>query len=441
MYTPVPTRSPAAACQTGAVFRDGIVRWWRAGLAWLRQSTGRTPRLTPWGWAADAILAVTLSIGVVNAVSQHANPDVTPTFDRPFPPLPPEAPVDRPLILHGDEMSWWQVVLAALVALPLATRRRFPLASFWIIALAAARVFHLTLVDLTWPVVASVIAAYSAPAYSRYRNVALVSVVLAAFLVIAGNRADLPNLPSGLLIFLLLSSVGLAANAIHTWRQRAEAMRREQAAATQLALDHERARLARELHDVVGHNVSLMVVQAGAARKVLDTAPHLAREALLAVEAGGRSAMTELRQVIGLLTVDSDGTDLAPQPGLDQLPVLAARIRETGVPVTLTMTGTFSSLPAGVELAAYRVVQEALTNAVKHAAGAAVTITVTGTPEELRVEVTDTGGSGSTVDSDSGRGLAGLRDRLSAYGGTLTAGRRPTGGFRVVAVTPLRTEP
>jgi signal transduction histidine kinase len=106
--------------------------------------------------------------------------------------------------------------------------------------------------------------------------------------------------------------------------------------------------------------------------------------------------------------------------------------------VTLTVAGTFASLPAGVELAAYRVVQEALTNAVKHAAGAAVSITVTGSADELRVEVTDTGGAPSAAGPGTGRGLTGLRERLAAYGGTLTAGRRPTGGFRVVAVAPLR---
>jgi signal transduction histidine kinase len=181
-----------------------------------------------------------------------------------------------------------------------------------------------------------------------------------------------------------------------------------------------------------------MVVQAGAARKVMGTTPELARDALLAVEAGGRTAMTELRQVIGLLTPDQDGAELAPQPGLGQLPALAARVRETGTPVTLSVTGAFESLPAGVELTAYRVVQEALTNAVKHAAGAAVTIVITGTADELRVEVTDAGGSPSADSAGSGRGLAGLRERLLVYGGALTAGRRPTGGYRLAAVLPLR---
>ena len=325
-------------------------------------------------------------------------------------------------------------VLAALTTLPLLTRRRFPLLSFLIIAVATARL-ELDGAEFTWSVLAVLIAAYSAGTYSRYRNLALVCIVLVAILII-GSNGD--NVPTGPLIFLLLSLVGLGANAVHTWRQRAQTLRREREAATQLALEQERARLARELHDVVGHNVSVMIIQAGAARKMLDLDPVQAREALLAVEASGRAAMTELRQVIGLLIVDGDGADLTPQPGLNQLAELACRVRDTGVPVTLTLDGTFESLPAGIELAAYRVVQEALTNAVKHAAGAAVDIKISGTPDELRVEVTDTGGAPAAVTSGSGRGLIGLRDRLAAYGGTLTAGRRPTGGFRVVAVAPLR---
>jgi signal transduction histidine kinase len=420
------------------VVRSEIVQRWHSVVTWLRYTAPPAPRLTSWGWTADGILAVLLTIGAVNGVLQAQDgphnviePIIVGAPHAPFPPI-------RPILPGSVHLQWWVFVLAALTALPLLTRRRFPLLSFVIIAVATARLSEIGGADFTWSVLAVLIAAYSAGTYSRYRHLALVSIVLVAIMIIGGNGDIVPNLATGPLIFLLLSLVGLGANAVHTWRQRAQTLQREREAATQLALDQERARLARELHDVVGHNVSVMIIQAGAARKMLDLDPIQAREALLAVEASGRAAMTELRQVIGLLMVDSDGADLTPQPGLNQLPELASRVRDTGVQVTLTLDGTFESLPAGIELAAYRVVQEALTNAVKHATGAAVDIKISGTPDELRVEVTDTGGASAAVGSGSGRGLTGLRDRLAAYGGTLTAGRRPTGGFRVVAVTPLR---
>ncbi len=191
----------------------------------------------------------------------------------------------------------------------------------------------------------------------------------------------------------------VAANGLRTWRRRADEDRRrlrdlerDQEDALHRAVEHERARIARELHDVVTHNVSVMVIQAGAARTVMTGAPEQAREALLAVEAGGRAALAELRRVMGLLAVDTDapepaGTaDLTPQPGLDRLAALIGRVRETGLPVELTVTGERRAVPSGVELAAYRVVQEALTNTVKHATGATATVLVEYGAEQLRVE-------------------------------------------------------
>jgi signal transduction histidine kinase len=463
MYTPVGTRRRRGVGQTGRVrWRESIARGWQAAVAWLRVSTpGQPPRLSGWAIAADVILAFVLCVGAVNGATEpnqrdadvprfmfdprHAtpiDPRGTPQVrDRlePQAPLAPEQPYPDGVWVpaENDNAAGWLLVVAALTALPLATRRRYPLASFLVIAVCAFRVYRMD-ADPTWTVVASVIAAYSAPMYSRYRNLAVTCVVLAAALVVGDNRDILPSLPSGLATFLLLSSVGLAANAIHSWRQRARTLEHEQKTATRLAVDLERARLARELHDVVTHNVSVMVVQAGAARKVMDTAPDLAKEALLAVEAGGRAAMTELRQVIGLLTVDNDGTDLAPQPGIAQIADLAARVRETGVPVEVSLQSP--EVSPGVGLTAYRVVQEALTNAVKHAAGASVRVTVSASDTVLRVEVVDDGGAPAAGAHGSGRGLIGLRERLAVYGGTLTAGPRPTGGYRVLAEIPLTGE-
>jgi signal transduction histidine kinase len=187
-----------------------------------------------------------------------------------------------------------------------------------------------------------------------------------------------------------------------------------------------------------------MVIQAGAARKIMDADPEQAREALLAVETGGRAAMSELRQVMGLLTTDAEGpdgdpsADLAPQPGLTRLETLVAGVRQSGMAVELTVTGQPRPVPPGVELAAYRVVQEALTNTVKHASGASAEVIVEYSADQLRVEVADTGGRPSTsASTGNGRGLIGLRERLAVYGGTLHTGPRPRGGFRVTALVPL----
>ena len=158
---------------------------------------------------------------------------------------------------------------------------------------------------------------------------------------------------------------------------RVATLEREGAEAVRRAAEEERARIARELHDVVTHNVSVMVIQAGAARKVLEASPGQAREALLSVEASGRAAMTELRHVMGLLTADGETLDLAPQPGMAELESLVGRVRASGLPVELVVTGSPDTpMPDGVVLAGYRVVQEALTNVVKHAAGSSATVRV-----------------------------------------------------------------
>jgi signal transduction histidine kinase len=264
--------------------------------------------------------------------------------------------------------------------------------------------------------------------------------------------------------FVLLFPVAVSANAIRTWRRRAAAtqeriryLEQRQEEETQRAVELERARIARELHDVVTHNVSVMIVQAGAARKVMDATPQQAEQALLAVEASGRAAMAELRQVMGLLNGDagvpagpgqdqgqSQGgseTDLAPQPDLERLDALVGRVRDSGTPVTLTVTGQPRPVPPGIGLAAYRVVQEALTNTVKHAAGASASVTVEYAKDALRLEVADTGGGpGQYAVAGNGRGLVGLRERLAVYGGSLEAGRRPAGGYRVRALIPLDPE-
>jgi signal transduction histidine kinase len=220
-------------------------------------------------------------------------------------------------------------------------------------------------------------------------------------------------------------------------------------AAVATAISAERDRIARELHDIVSHNVSLMIIQAGAARQVVAGAPQDATDALRAVESSGREAMTELRTLLGLLAPGGSGEDdLTPQPGMSRLDELVDRVAFAGLPVELTVEGQQRRLPPGIDLTAYRVIQEALTNALKHAPGARAEVHVRYTERHLRLEVVNTGPSVLTgqgpppprpprPDLARGRGLLGLRERVAAFGGHLDARRRLGGGFRVRARIPL----
>jgi signal transduction histidine kinase len=203
----------------------------------------------------------------------------------------------------------------------------------------------------------------------------------------------------------------------------------------------ERARIARELHDVVAHHVSVMVVQADGAGYVLRSDPDRAATALAAVSATGRQALTELRRLLGVLRSTDQHADLAPVPGLGELRELLDQARAAGLEVSYTLTGTPRELPEGAELAAYRVVQESLTNTRKHAGlAASAAVTLQYEPDGLVVQVTDDGmatqGSGP-----AGHGLAGMRERIGMYGGTVSAGPLPAGGFRVRAWLPCPPTP
>jgi signal transduction histidine kinase len=220
----------------------------------------------------------------------------------------------------------------------------------------------------------------------------------------------------------------------------------EHEAATQRAIEAERARIATELHDVVTHHVSMMVVQAGAARTVLAAAPDAtdadatdattdAAEALQAIESSGRTAIAELRTMLGLLSPDAEGggAAFAPQPGLADLNSLIGRVSAAGLAVKLEVTGTPRALPPGADLAAYRVVQESLTNVIRHA-GQVPTVVRVKWEQKLLISVADEGRGGDGV---PGRGLLGLGERLALYGGELAAGPRPGRGWQVRAVLPV----
>jgi signal transduction histidine kinase len=249
-----------------------------------------------------------------------------------------------------------------------------------------------------------------------------------------------------------LAAATLAAGLVRARRAFARAieergwlLERERETAARNAVDDERARIARELHDIVSHNVSVMVVQAGAARRVLDDEPGQAAGALQEVEAAGRDTMTELRHLLGVLAPSADGeerAELSPQPSLSRLGPLIDRIAFAGLPVEVRISGEPRPLPSGVDLTAYRIIQEALTNALKHGDGVTAEVTVRYADHYLRVEVLNTGpsvlsGGRGVPQGEEGRGLLGLRQRVAVFGGDLDARRRLGGGFRVRARIPL----
>ncbi|MFL6113377.1 MAG: sensor histidine kinase [Catenulispora sp.] len=408
----------------------------RKAWAALNRRTGRLSPPSRWAWAADIALALAMAASTLNSGYHHADIGAVPQPHGPF------YGVDHVISVGPRDVFW-----AVMTALPLALRRRYPLGTFWMV-FGATMMLDGSVLDSDFTAIftfmSCLIAAYSAAIYSPYRVAVVYSLAVGAVLLAVRRGGEIPSIKQSFAPFLLLIPIVLGANAIAKWRQRVQDLEEEQETATLRAVEQERARIAAELHDVVSHNVSVMVVQAGAARKVLDKSPDLARQALLAVEDSGRAAMAELRHVMGLLTMTSQGgdpaatADLAPQPGLDQIPALVERIRGGGVRVDLTIEGEAVPLPSGLDLAAYRVVQEGLTNAVKHAVGALIRVTLDYSPQRLKVDVVDSGGTPSaSAATGNGRGLAGLRQRLAVYGGTLSAGPRLTGGYMVSAVIPL----
>jgi signal transduction histidine kinase len=382
------------------------------------------------------------------------------------------------------QQVWAHALPAILFAsLPLAARRRFPLGAF-VVLLAGTLATQNYATDVTF--LAIVFAGYSAVAYSRFRGAALLTMIPASLIVAtsywnaspsnltvspvpvppgglgalkhagAAFRAGAQWRVPGLVAAFSLILIAVIGNAMQA-RDRIRRMQAEHAAATRRALDEERALIASELHDVVTHNVSVMIVQAGAARQVLAADPAEATAALLAVEASGRAAMTELRHLLGLLSPASAGAgpagpapdgaeagqDLSPQPGLGQLQPLIGRLAAAGLPVELQVSGAPRALPPGLDLAAYRVVQEALTNVLKHAGKPRTAIRLGYAEADLVVEVADAGrpipavGPASSAVPGSGRGLLGLRERIALYGGELDAGPQPGGGWLVRARLPI----
>ncbi len=335
-------------------------------------------------------------------------------------------------------------VALLLATLPLAARRRFPLAACLLLVIGVYATRH----DAKQIAIATVVfAGYSAVRYSRFRGAALVTVLWLGVIVGAALFGT-----TALLILVSLALTVTVGYAVYAIGER-DRLLAEHEAATHRALELERARIASELHDVVTHSVSVMIVQAGAARQVLAESPGEARAALLAVEASGRAAMTELRHLLGLLSptqslegdadipVDRSPAELAPQPGLAQLHTLVDRLTAAGLPIELHVDELPEDFSPGLDLAVFRVIQEALTNVIKHAGKPCTTVRLLYEDDHLLVEVADSGrpipAAAPLVPAGARRGLIGLRERIALYGGELDAGPRSGGGWVVRARFPV----
>jgi signal transduction histidine kinase len=335
------------------------------------------------------------------------------------------------------------VPAVAGTVVPLLWRRRFPLAAYGVQFLAA-------LLTFAAPPLAGLIAlalgTYSVGAYSPCRLLSLSAPLGSAVVLAALFPFSYPSEPAWLQELVLGLGTWVAGSAMRerlararVLEERARRLEHEQELAARVAVADERSRIARELHDVIAHSVSVMVVQSGAARRLMAGRPDRAGEALGEVETSGREALTELRRLLGVLAERPEELVLAPQPGLGQLDALVSRVDAAGVRVSLRVVGTPRTLSPGLDLTAYRIVQEALTNVIKHAPGARTEVVVEYGDGDLRLAVVDAGGgvAAAGAGAGAGRGLIGMQERAAVYGGDVETGLLPEGGFAVRARLPL----
>ena len=337
------------------------------------------------------------------------------------------------------------IVLTVLAVGTIAVRRRYPLLVL-VVTLLAVLGLVVTKGTVGLATLGPFIAFYTAAAISTRRNARLAVAILVAALVLTAVLRPVDLSPEGAVVTLIaFAGGGFLAESTRGRRERSRAdvvaaeqraeVERERAAHS---LAEERLQITRELHDVLGHAMSVMLVQAGVAERLLDSDVEQAREAVSQIASTGRKSMSEMRQIVGMLREGGGERSRSPMPTLDDLPALAAEFERAGQPVTLQVVGTRSQVPSGIDLAAYRVVQEALTNCLKHARASRATVTVTYRENAVEVDVVD---DGSQPPADgrapAGHGLVGMRERVGLYGGSLDAGRRSDGGFLVRARLPV----
>jgi signal transduction histidine kinase len=335
-----------------------------------------------------------------------------------------------------DDHRLWGAVIAGVSTLSVAVRRRYPALVGTLVPVFFASQ-HALGVD---PQIVAAPIGYFCALYAlavwttpRQFRTGLALVVAADLASSAGPGGSFKDSVPFTVVTAVV--VVLVRRVLGDRERRAELAERERDLAAREAVVEERARIARELHDAIAHDVSMMVVQAGAERRVVGEGTT--HDVLESVEHIGRGALTEMRRLVGMLRSDS-GDPLAPQPGLADLPNLIARVHEAGLPVELQVEGDRRELPVGIELSAYRIVQEALTNALKHAGQARASVHVRYGTDSLELEIVDDGAGAQAPVASGGHGLVGMRERVALYGGRLDAGRRPSGGFVVRVLLPVR---
>jgi len=370
----------------------------------------------------DAVILALLGIGVTGAVLGRGH-------------------------INGPEGPLWFDELAMLaIVLPLLGRRRFPFGAPAAVGIAAALISFVDKTVVPFDGVtflAGCVALFLvASLRDRFQAIAGFAIAEGVLAVVVHNdpRSGVGNFVVASIIFAVVWAVafGVGRKSVEADEAKERAVRaeREREERARAAVAEERARIARELHDVVGHSVSVMTVQASGVRRLLRPDQDREREALLVVERTGREALAEMRRMVGVLRRPEEAPALAPQPSLDHLSRLVDQAREAGLPVELRIEGEAIQLPAGVDLTAYRLVQEGLTNVVKHAEATRAEVLVNYGDSYLEVTVRDDGKGVGNGDG-GGHGLVGMRERVSVYGGELDAGPQTGGGYRLRAKLPL----
>jgi signal transduction histidine kinase len=346
------------------------------------------------------------------------------------------------------------LMLAALpfLTLPLLARRHFPFGApaFVVLAAAAISFFEGRFVPYLFTAFLAIITSTFLLGSLRDRRQALAgfAIVLAAAVVVIRNDPE-GSVGEVVFVWLTLACAFVAAVALsrkleqmEEAEERARLLDLRRLEEAQQAVEDERRRIARELHDVVAHSVSVMTVQAGGVRRLLREDQVREREALKTIEETGRQALAEMRRMLGMLRSANEQPDAprTPQPGMTNLASLIGQVRDAGLPVEFRVRGEPAPLPPGIDLSAYRIVQEALTNALKHAGPARAKVEVRWGRDSVELEITDDGRFDETGAADGGQGLAGMRERVALYGGRVEGGPRLGGGYVVRARLPVREE-